>query len=122
MNDLPPARYERTDASPSGVALSALGLALGIALTLLAAAWLYRSHAHVLPRSPLAEKASAFRNGTTAQTGVVKDWIEQDRLVRVHLHSYGWVDREAGIVRIPIERAMSRLVEESSSTKAKENP
>ena len=122
MNDLTPARYERTDASPFGVTLSALGLALGIALTLLASAWLYLSHAHVAPRSPLAEKASSFRNGATAQTSVVKDWIEQDRLVRAHLHSYGWVDREAGIVRIPIERAMTRLVDEASSTHAKENP
>lgn len=27
------------------------------------------------------------------------------------LNSYGWVDREAGIVRVPIERAMELLVE-----------
>ena len=29
----------------------------------------------------------------------------------VLLHSYGWVDREAAVVRIPIERAMALLVE-----------
>jgi hypothetical protein len=28
------------------------------------------------------------------------------------LNSYGWIDREAGTVHIPIERAMSLLVEE----------
>ena len=28
------------------------------------------------------------------------------------LHSYGWVDRNAGIVRIPIEQAMQELAEE----------
>src|SRR5262245_333042 len=27
------------------------------------------------------------------------------------LHSYGWVDRQAGIIRIPIERAIDLLVE-----------
>lgn len=27
------------------------------------------------------------------------------------LHSYGWVDREAGIVRLPIDRAMELLAE-----------
>jgi hypothetical protein len=27
------------------------------------------------------------------------------------LHSYGWVDRQAGIVRIPIERAIELLAE-----------
>ena len=31
------------------------------------------------------------------------------------LHQYAWVDRERGIVRIPIERAMQLLVEESAS-------
>jgi len=31
------------------------------------------------------------------------------------LHSYGWVDREAGIVRIPIERAMEILVERANN-------
>ena len=27
------------------------------------------------------------------------------------LHSYGWVDQQAGIVRIPIDRAMTLLTE-----------
>jgi hypothetical protein len=29
----------------------------------------------------------------------------------VLLHSYGWLDQRAGIVRIPIERAMKLLAE-----------
>lgn len=36
------------------------------------------------------------------------------------LTSYGWVDREAGIVRIPIERAMDLLVEQGRSLKPRE--
>ena len=32
------------------------------------------------------------------------------------LNSYGWVDRQAGIVRIPIERAMQLLVEGGNPT------
>ena len=27
------------------------------------------------------------------------------------LHSYGWVDRQAGVVRIPIDRALTLLLE-----------
>jgi len=34
---------------------------------------------------------------------------------RARLHSYGWVDRQAGIVRIPIERAMEILVERANN-------
>ncbi|HJQ84172.1 MAG TPA: hypothetical protein VKA21_08855, partial [Candidatus Binatia bacterium] len=30
------------------------------------------------------------------------------------LHGYGWVDRDAGIVRIPIERAIELTVAEAS--------
>jgi hypothetical protein len=29
-------------------------------------------------------------------------------------HSYGWVDQKAGIVRLPIERAMELVVEENA--------
>jgi hypothetical protein len=29
------------------------------------------------------------------------------------LNSYGWVDQQQGIVRIPIDRAMERMVEET---------
>jgi hypothetical protein len=29
------------------------------------------------------------------------------------LHSYGWIDRQRGVVHIPIERAMDLTVEES---------
>jgi hypothetical protein len=29
------------------------------------------------------------------------------------LNSYGWVDREKGVVRLPIDRAIEKLIEES---------
>jgi hypothetical protein len=34
------------------------------------------------------------------------------------LHSYGWVDRAAGIVRMPIDRAMEVLAEHGLPTRA----
>lgn len=36
------------------------------------------------------------------------------------LDSYGWIDREAGIVRIPIERAMELLVEQDRPLRPRE--
>ena len=36
------------------------------------------------------------------------------------LHSYGWVDRNAGIVRIPIEQAMQKLLEERLPVRTEE--
>lgn len=35
------------------------------------------------------------------------------------LCSYGWVDREKGIVRIPVERAMDLVIQENSQSKGK---
>jgi hypothetical protein len=36
------------------------------------------------------------------------------------LHSYGWVDRQAGVVRIPIERAMTLLSDRGLPFKAED--
>lgn len=43
---------------------------------------------------------------------------------RQTLNSYGWVDREKGIVRVPIEEAMKRVVEKGlpSAEKASSSP
>jgi len=38
------------------------------------------------------------------------------------LHSYGWVDREKGIVRVPIEEAMKRVVEKGLPAAEKASP
>ena len=34
------------------------------------------------------------------------------------LNSYGWIDRHAGVVKIPIDRAMELLVQENAGTNA----
>jgi len=38
------------------------------------------------------------------------------------LHSYGWVDRNAGIVRIPVEQAMQKLLEERLPVRTAQQP
>jgi hypothetical protein len=50
--------------------------------------------------------SSPFQDGPEARSGVDKAWAECERDTRSHLSGYGWVDRPAGIVRIPIERAI----------------
>ena len=39
------------------------------------------------------------------------EWKEFQRLQMEQLNSYGWVSREDGIVRVPIDRAMELLIE-----------
>ena len=38
------------------------------------------------------------------------------------LHSYGWIDRTAGVVRIPIERAMDLVLQQGLPTRTTTNP
>jgi mono/diheme cytochrome c family protein len=49
-------------------------------------------------------------------SGIEPIWKEPDRLAQAHLEGYGWVDRAAGIVHIPIERAMDLIVAEKKSS------
>jgi hypothetical protein len=50
--------------------------------------------------------SSPFQDGPEARTDVDRSWAECERDTRSHLSGYGWVDRPAGIVRIPIDRAI----------------
>ncbi|MEZ4616096.1 MAG: hypothetical protein R2867_11425 [Caldilineaceae bacterium] len=40
----------------------------------------------------------------------------------MRLHSYGWIDQEAGTVHIPIERAMELVVSEGLPARATDVP
>ncbi len=65
-------------------------------------------------RSEAAEPTPAAKG--PGANGIEQMWKEQDRLVRAHLDGYGWVDRAAGLVHIPIDRAMNLIVAEKKSS------
>jgi hypothetical protein len=44
------------------------------------------------------------------QRGIDNAWKEEDRKVREHLYSSGWIDRAAGVAHIPIDRAMDLIL------------
>ena len=47
-----------------------------------------------------------------AYVGRASDWLQELRARdAAALHEYAWVDRDAGVVRIPIERAIAVLAE-----------
>jgi mono/diheme cytochrome c family protein len=71
-------------------------------------------------RSEAAEPTFATKGGpgegADEQPKIEQIWKEQDRIVHEHLDGYGWVDRVAGIVHIPIDRAMDLIVAEKKSS------
>jgi hypothetical protein len=73
-------------------------LAVGAAALLTPRA-LLRAEPRGDPRTPVAAVARSSIRGRARG-------LEQRREARQRLDTYGWVDREAGVARIPIERAM----------------
>lgn len=102
-------RYETQDVSLHSMVYSALGLAVLIILGFLASWFVFRYYVRVQKLGP---PASPFDNTRTLpppprlQVNPAEDLkayqVEEDAI----LHSYGWADKSAGVVRIPIERAM----------------
>ena len=103
----PAERHERTDASPGLAVLLAAAVALGVAACLLAGRVILAAGSRPAAR-PLGE-AGLFRHGPEERTEIEEEWPKLSVETREHLATYGWVDRPAGIVRIPIEQAMARL-------------
>lgn len=106
-------RHESSDISVAAV-LGSGGILLAGGLAIAFVVWLLLHTLHVwsvpqaTPEFPLAQsQARRLPPEPRLQTNPRGDLLElrqkEDRI----LTSYGWVDRDAGIVRIPIERAMA---------------
>ncbi len=108
------AGYEPSDLKPRTIAIFGLSLALVVAACLIVAAWMFgffaarRAEEDVLP-SPLArvEVPAGPVLQVYAPGDLARLRAEEDKI----LSTYGWVDRGAGIVRIPVDQAMQLLVE-----------
>jgi len=103
----PAEKHERTDASPRLIGLIAAAVALGLGGSLLAA-WCILAAGSRTGARPLG-KTGLFAHGPQERTSLEEEWPKIAEENREHLATYGWIDRSAGIVRIPIERAMDRL-------------
>jgi hypothetical protein len=106
--------YERRDMSLRTVAVFFGGLILSVAVVLLLMAWLFdyfasRAARQDVPPSPLAE-ARQIPPEPRLQVNPGEELQAMRAEENAVLGSYGWVDRKAGIVRIPIDRAMTLLV------------
>jgi len=65
---------------------------------------------------PAFETSSELPPRPRLQEKPIDDLDELRAYEQRMLDSYGWVDREQGVVRMPIERAMKLMVEEAEAT------
>lgn len=95
---------------------SGYGLVLLVAACLLLAACSQRARDGTAAAGPAAAAKDDTQDGIIDRTAIMQSWQAQDRLVQKHLDGYGWVNRAAGIVHIPIDRAMNLIVARNISS------
>jgi hypothetical protein len=105
--------HEERDVQLRPLLISGVSLALLAALTLLAM-WLlfdYFAARQARLEIPPPLQEPQLPPEPRLQVSPTHDWQEMLAAEMATLHSYGWVDRQAGIVRIPIERAIEIMAE-----------
>lgn len=106
--------YEPRDANPRSVVKFGVGLFVTLVVVLVLAARLFHFFAATQSLGP---PASPFANtrvlppAPRLQVEPGQDLRQLRQSEDEKLGSYGWVDRKAGIVRIPVDRAMQLLLQ-----------
>jgi hypothetical protein len=127
--------YEQQDLSAQGIYAFLISLVAGGVLVYLVVLGLYkfmdaRQRARQPQQSPLVQQVDT--NTRVVSPDEIKKFpeprLERNERVEINdfrlteeqtLNSYGWVDERAGVVRIPIERAMQLLAQRGLPTTPK---
>ena len=113
MADADDVKYETEDFSPRGIRWFTAGLAvLAVTVLLLRGGLLWRLSGGWPPRQGIVTPMVPAPNMSPEpdlQVASSLDYQAMRAAEESQLHSYRWVDREAGIAAIPIERAMEIL-------------
>jgi len=109
--------HEERDVTLRPIVWAGAGLAVVVALVFVLVRWTFffnlaNDAAESPPANPLASTyGRQLPPAPRLQTHPVRDLRELHATEDAALTSYGWVDRPAGIVRIPVARAMELLAE-----------
>lgn len=125
--------FEREDLAPKPILLFLLALVLGCLLVAVVLRVMYSfldayENRHEPVQSPLVQQTTTdtrtVLSGETMKFPQPRLETDERREIndfREHeeetLHSYGWVDQQGGVVRIPIDRAMELLVQRGLPTR-----
>lgn len=123
-------RFERSDANFTLIGIWIVVILILVLLTALAT-WGYYNYytrAHkaeaMARRSPLLaedERAQEIA-GPVLQTNPAANMRMFDAEQEEHLNSYGWVSREAGVVRLPIDVAIQKVLQPGAMQSRTQDP
>jgi hypothetical protein len=107
--------YERRDAKIGGLLQFGFWLAVLVAITLFGMRWTFdyfvRTEPLGPPASPLVQPSQrVLPPSPRLQAQPHQELVDYCRDQQAEVNSYGWVDRDAGVVRIPISRAMDLVL------------
>jgi len=112
--------YEKRDANIPGLLIFGVGLAVILIVSFVSMKWaldyFQRTEPLGPPASPVA-KAPVKAVGPMLQAHPHQDLVDYCTAQEERLDNYGWVDQSAGIVRIPVERAMELTLERGLPTR-----
>jgi len=113
--------YETRDAKPASIIKFGVILAITVIVVAVAMRWVFGFFAETQSLGPAA---SPFENARTLppqprlqvmpQADIHSYWEKQQETLK----SYGWVDQQNGVVRIPIDRAMRLVLERGLPARA----
>jgi hypothetical protein len=116
--------FERSDVNPTGVMVFFVALLALVGVALVVLWWLYGAFAadlRLAEPSP-APRATQLPPEPRIQQAPAMDLIERREREDAILNTYGWVNRETGAARIPIDRAMQLLAERGLPARSDAGP
>ncbi|MGH9686556.1 MAG: hypothetical protein ACRD5K_05640 [Candidatus Acidiferrales bacterium] len=118
------AGYEKRDANIGSLLQFGFWLAVVIVVTLVVMAWAFNYFSRIAPLGPpAAPSAVANPNSREVPAGPMvqahphQDLVDFCQQQEREVNTYGWVDRQAGVVRVPIGRAMDLVLAQGLPTR-----
>jgi len=113
--DNPEVSHEHSDVDLRRIAYWSIGLALLVVLILAFLLWLFRHyHEREIRRGHAARSFPQSAPATESPRLQIAPRADMDNMRAAEekiLSGYAWIDKEKGVVRIPIERAMEIIAE-----------
>jgi hypothetical protein len=112
----PGVRYESSDIDIRGVLLTGAGIALVTAFCAGVMYFPFEHFKHVREQAAAIEAAGATARvqlppEPRLQRSPSSDWREYSKAQQAELNRYAWVDRQKGVVAIPIDRAIELVAQ-----------
>jgi len=125
--DNPADRHERRDVNVLAVSKFAIGLALLCIASFAIVVGVFRYLEHVTSGVPAGrqnvvagqpQRPPAPQLEETPALDLARERAAEEEL----LHTYGWIDKQAGVVRLPIERAIELMAQRGLPSRAAAPP